>query len=157
MRDLTFVVPLLVLAFALSGPLVAIAQDATPTTPAKPAAQPSQPATGPGGAEFAYDGIRAQHYGPEPDGTAAPTGYWLFEPIGPRSDGTPGAQSALPLIIFLHGYEGTNPEIYHAWLDQLVRRGAIVVYPDWQPWDASQTKNEETLPRCEGGDHGGAR
>ena len=86
MRYLTFIVAILVLAFALSGPLVAVAQDATPTTSAEPVVQPSQPATGPGGAEFAYDGIRAQHYGPEPDGTAAPTGYWLFEPIGPRID-----------------------------------------------------------------------
>jgi acetyl esterase/lipase len=145
MHYLRFVVSLLVFAFVLSGPLVAVGQDATPTTPAEPAAQPFQPTTGPGGAEFAYDGIRAQHYGPEPDGTAAPTGYWLFEPIGPRSDGTPVAQSPLPLVIFLHGYTGTNPEIYHAWIDHLVRRGAIVIYPDWQPWDYTQTNNEETL------------
>src|SRR5262245_39654099 len=87
MRSRRFVIPLLMLALAvaLSGPLVAVADDATPTTAAMPAAQPSQPATGPGGAEFAYDGIRAQHYGPEPDGSAAPTGYWLFEPLAPRS------------------------------------------------------------------------
>src|SRR3954471_18328828 len=45
MRYLTFVVPLLVLAVAVSGPLGAVAHDATPTTPAQPAAQPSQPAT----------------------------------------------------------------------------------------------------------------
>ena len=145
MRFLTFVVPLLVLAFALSGLLVAVAQDATPTTPGQPAAQPSQPATGPGGAEFAFDGIRAQHYGPEPDGTAAPSGYWLFEPIAPRGGETPSGSSPLPLVIFLHGYTGTNPEIYHAWIEHLVRRGAIVVYPDWQPWDFSQTNNAETL------------
>jgi acetyl esterase/lipase len=140
MRYLTFVVPLLALVLALSGPVAA--QEATPVPPA---AQPSQPATGPGGSEFTYDGIRAQHYGPEPDGTSAPTGYWLFEPIGPRSDGTPVAQQPVPLVIFLHGYTGTNPEIYHAWLDHLVRRGAIVVYPDWHPWDASQTNFDETL------------
>jgi acetyl esterase/lipase len=91
--------------------------------------------------------MRGQHYGPEPDGTSDPTGYWLFEPTGPRA-GTPVPSGPLPLVIFLHGYTGTDPEIYHAWLDHLVRRGAIVIYPDWQPWDASQTKNEQAFPNA---------
>src|SRR4051812_18908414 len=145
MRYFPFVALLLTLVLMLTGPIAAVAQDATPEAVAAPVEQPSQPATGPGGAEFAYDGILAQHYGPEPDGTAEPTGYWLFEPTQPRSDGTPVAPGALPLVIFLHGYTGTNPEIYHAWLDHLVRRGAIVVYPDWQPWDYSKTNSAETL------------
>ena len=58
------------------------AQEATPAAVAAPPEAPSQAATGPGGAEFAYDGMLAQHYGPEPDGTSEPTGYWLFEPTG---------------------------------------------------------------------------
>src|SRR4051794_39161475 len=91
--------------------------------------------------------MRGQHYGPEPDGTAEPTGYWLFEPTGPRA-GTPVPAGSLPLVIFPHGYTGTDPEIYHAWLDHLVRRGAIVIYPDWQPWDASQTNDAMALPNA---------
>ena len=148
MRCRTLVVPLLIviLAVLLGGSGGALASEATPAPTGTPAAQPSQPATGPGGAEFLYDGIRAQHYGPEPDGSAAPTGYWLFEPIAPRSDATPGAPAPVPLVIFLHGYTATDPEIYHAWIDHVVRRGAIVLYPDWQPWDYRETDNAETLP-----------
>jgi acetyl esterase/lipase len=98
-------------------------------TPTPPALPPTQPATGPGGAEVAYDGLLAQHFGPQPDGTGEPTGYWLFEPTEPR---TQGAAGPLPLVIILHGYSVVDPEIYHAWIDHLVRRGAIVVYPDYQ-------------------------
>jgi hypothetical protein len=121
------------------------AQEATPAAVAEPPQPPSQAATGPGGAEFAYDGMLGQHYGPEPDGTSEPTGYWLFEPTRPRT-GTPVPSGPVPLVIFLHGYTGTDPEIYHAWLDHIVRRGAIVVYPDWQPWDASKTNNDMAFP-----------
>src|SRR5690242_11256263 len=59
---------------------VAASPAATP-----PPAQPTQPATGPGGAAVAYDGLLAQHFGPEPDGPGEPTGYWLFEPTRPRA------------------------------------------------------------------------
>src|SRR5215207_8759713 len=103
MRPFTLV-PLLAVFLVLRGPMTAVAQEATPTPPAQPAQQPSQPTTGPGGAEFVYDGILAQHYGPEPDGTTEPTGYWLLEPTQPRSDSTPVAQEPVPLAIFLHGY-----------------------------------------------------
>jgi acetyl esterase/lipase len=99
---------------------------------AQPPQQPGQPATGPGGADLAYDGLRAQHYGPQPDGTTAPTGYWLFEPLGPRSGATPTAQGALPLVLFFHGFDAVDPESYHVWIDHVVRRGAVVVYPDFQ-------------------------
>jgi pimeloyl-ACP methyl ester carboxylesterase len=36
------------------------------------------------------------------------------------------------LIVFLHGWGGMNPLYYGAWLDHLVRRGNIVVYPRYQ-------------------------
>jgi acetyl esterase/lipase len=135
---------LLVVVLLVAQPLLMRAQGAAPAaTPAAPPAQPTQPATGPGGAEAAYDGLLAQHFGPEPDGTSEPTGYWLFEPTRPRSGTSDGP---LPLVIFLHGYTGTDPEIYHAWIDHIVRRGAIVIYPDWQPSDASKTDNARTLP-----------
>lgn len=135
-------VPLLV--GLLVSPLLLLRAAAAPSaTPAPPPAQPTQPATGPGGAAVAYDGLLAQHFGPEPDGASEPTGYWLFEPTRPRAGVAPGP---LPLVIFLHGYTGTDPEIYHAWIDHIVRRGAILIYPDWQPADASKTDNARTLP-----------
>jgi pimeloyl-ACP methyl ester carboxylesterase len=51
--------------------------------------------------------------------------YWIYEPADPKP------QSA-PLIVFLHGWSATNPATYGAWLDHLVKRGNIVVYPRYQ-------------------------
>jgi acetyl esterase/lipase len=122
---------LLLAGLLLAAPaLQAGALESTPAAvPAEPAQPPDQPATGPGGAEVAYDGLLAQHYGSQPDGTATPTGYWLFEPTLPRAQGAAGP---LPLVLFLHGFDVPSPEWYHAWIDHLVRRGAIVLYPDYQ-------------------------
>jgi dienelactone hydrolase len=38
----------------------------------------------------------------------------------------------LPLIIFSHGWMGTNPKNYGALIDHLVRRGSVVIYPVYQ-------------------------
>ncbi|MBD3181839.1 alpha/beta hydrolase fold domain-containing protein, partial [Candidatus Poribacteria bacterium] len=50
---------------------------------------------------------------------------WIFEPYEPKPD-------TAPLIVFNHGWLGINPKIYGAWIDHLVRRGNIVVYPRYQ-------------------------
>ena len=88
------------IALMLVAPALAGAQPATPTVPSPPA----QPVTGAGGADYLFDDVTARHYGPEPDGSAVPDGYWLFEPAF-RRDGTPGSPR-LPLILFFHGYTG---------------------------------------------------
>jgi acetyl esterase/lipase len=36
------------------------------------------------------------------------------------------------VIVFLHGWGGTNPLYYGAWIDHLVKRGNIVVFPRYQ-------------------------
>lgn len=106
------------------------AETGTPeATPSEPARPPDQPAHGPGGADVAFDGLLAQHFGPQPDGLADPTGYWLFEPTRPRAQAAPGP---LPLVLFLHAFDVPSPEWYHVWIDHIVRRGAIVIYPDFQ-------------------------
>jgi pimeloyl-ACP methyl ester carboxylesterase len=51
--------------------------------------------------------------------------YWLYEPDGPRP-------RSAPVIVFFHGWGGTNPAGYGAWLDHMVRRGNIVIYPRYQ-------------------------
>jgi acetyl esterase/lipase len=51
--------------------------------------------------------------------------YVVFEPANPRPD-------TAPLIFFHHGWDGTNPKYYGAWIDHLVRRGSIVVFPIYQ-------------------------
>ena len=163
MRYFPFVALLLTLVLMLTGPIAAVAQDATPAPVAAPAGQPSQPATGPGGAEFAYDGIRAQHFGPWPIEEQGGTGFWLFEPLGPHDTGTPVADVELPLVIFLHAFTIIDPEWYHVWIDHLVRRGAIVVFPDYEPEfgsvmaDLEQTDYGQTVGDTEAAIRDGSR
>ena len=88
----------------------ASAQSATP---------PSQPASGPGGKQYVHASVTKNRYG---------TGgqeYWIFEPASPKP-------RTAPVIIFLHGWGGMNPLYYGAWVDHLVKRGNIVVYPRYQ-------------------------
>jgi acetyl esterase/lipase len=88
----------------------AFAQRATP---------PTQPANGPGGKQHVHAKVTKNRYG---------TGnqeYWIFEPDTPKP-------ASAPLVVFIHGWGGMNPLYYGAWLDHLVKRGNIVVYPRYQ-------------------------
>jgi len=66
--------------------------------------------------------------------------YWLFVPSDPLP-GTTAAAEPLPLIIFGHSYTLRDPVYYLAWIEHLVRRGAVVLYLEYQadapdvPWD----------------------
>ena len=40
--------------------------------------------------------------------------------------------TSAPVIVFFHGYTGTNPIMYGAWLKHLVLRGNIVLFPVYQ-------------------------
>ena len=81
---------------------------------------PAQPATGPGGKEYLHTTVTKNRYGTGNDE------YWIFEPA------TPKPTSAAPVIVFIHGWGGMNPLYYGAWLDHLVKRGNIVIYPRYQ-------------------------
>lgn len=80
---------------------------------------PAQPSSGPGGKEYSHSEVVKNVYG---EGGKQ---YWLYEPASP----TP--QSA-PVIVFLHGWGGINPMVYGAWIEHIVRRGNIVIYPRYQ-------------------------
>ena len=80
---------------------------------------PTQPQTGPGGKQYPHAGVTKNRYG------KGGQEYWIFEPDLPRP-------SSAPVIVFLHGWGGMNPLYYGAWLDHLVKRGNIVVYPRYQ-------------------------
>lgn len=80
---------------------------------------PTQPSSGPGGSEYRHAAVTKNHYGEGAEG------YWLFEPSEP----VPASAS---VIVFLHGWSGTNPRSYGAWIEHVVRRGNIVVYPTYQ-------------------------
>ncbi len=69
---------------------------------------------------YAHRAVRATKIG------AGPRSYSLFEPAEP----TPGDR--VPVLVFLHGWMGVNPAIYGAWIEHLVRRGAIVIFPRYQ-------------------------
>lgn len=79
---------------------------------------PEQPLRGPGGKEYRHR-VRPSVHG------AGALAYWLFEPADP----TP---VTAPLIVFLHGWGGNNPASFGAWIDHLVRRGNLVVFPVYQ-------------------------
>jgi len=101
---------LVVMALALASALAATAQKARP---------PKQPALGPGGKAYAHRRVSRTAHG------QGATSYWLFEP------GSPAPKTA-PVVIFLHGWSAMNPVIYGAWIDHIVRRGNIVIYPRYQ-------------------------
>lgn len=80
---------------------------------------PAQPVEGPGGSKAAHASVTRNRYGSGNDE------YWLYEPAEP----TP---RVAPVIVFFHGWGGMNPANYGAWIDHLVRRGNIVIYPRYQ-------------------------
>ncbi|MEW6378476.1 MAG: hypothetical protein AB1611_02580 [bacterium] len=88
-------------------------------TDALAAIPPRQPSTGPGGAQYAHRSVRTSIHG------FGDLQYYIFEPGGPQPD-------TAPLIVFTHGYGGTNPASYGAWIEHIVKRGNIVVYPKYQ-------------------------
>lgn len=83
------------------------------------ATPPAQPATGPGGQQYVHTRVTKNRYG------AGNGEYWIFEPDTPKP-------ATAPVVVFLHGWGGMNPLYYGAWLDHLVKRGNIVIYPRYQ-------------------------
>ncbi|MEW6378273.1 MAG: alpha/beta hydrolase [bacterium] len=89
---------------------------------------PVQPAQGPGGADYIHGRVIKTVQG------SGDQAYYLFEPDEPRPD-------TAPLIVFLHGWGGTNPDYYHTWIEHLVKKGNIVVFPVYQSWGSLLSSN----------------
>ncbi|MGA1876344.1 MAG: alpha/beta fold hydrolase, partial [bacterium] len=83
------------------------------------ASPPEQPLEGPGGQDYFHNKVIKSKYG------MGPSGYYIFEPGDPRPD-------TAPLIILIHGFTAVTPSAYEAWIDHLVKKGNIVVYPVYQ-------------------------
>ena len=81
--------------------------------------QPAQPATGYGGIAHAYDSVIVFNCD---DGV---TGFMLYIPSAPHAD-------SLPFLVFDHGFGEWNPLSYGSWLNHLIKRGNIVVFPRYQ-------------------------
>lgn len=143
MRSRVLVITLAVLLVTVwtsspaSGQPRAIGQPATPAT-AVPPAPPAQPADGPGGSATIYAGTAAQTVGTDE------TGATVFLPTD--DDGGVVSDEALPLIVFLHGFSALDPAAYGAWIEHLVRRGAVVIYPAWQAADSPVGVGDTYLP-----------
>ena len=80
---------------------------------------PKQLASGPGGATYNHATVTKNVYGQGAEQ------YWLFEPASPTPE-------SAPIIVFNHGWGSMYPYLYGAWIEHLVRRGNIVVYPRYQ-------------------------
>ncbi len=92
---------------------------------------PGQPSAGPGGSDYRHKAVETQRFG---EGAAE---YWIFTPSEPRPD-------EAPFVVFLHGWGGTNPRLYGAWIQHIVRKGHIVVFPTYQA--TSFTPAEQMVP-----------
>ncbi len=92
-------------------------QSNTLSTP--PPSPPNQSEEGPGGSNYSHASVVRTRYNWGVDQ------YWIFEPDNP----TP---SEAPVIIFLHGWSAMFPIFYQPWIDHLVKRGNIVIYPRYQ-------------------------
>ena len=80
---------------------------------------PLQPSIGPGGSNYTHGSVIVNEY--ESGGDQ----YWIFEP----GDSTP---ESAPVIVFNHGWSAVIPRFYQAWIDHLVKKGNIVIYPRYQ-------------------------
>jgi dienelactone hydrolase len=61
----------------------------------------------------------------------------------------PAAPATLPLVVFTHGWGAIEPDHYLAWIQHLVRKGAIVVFPRYQ--ESLRVKAETFTPHAVAG------
>ncbi|MGA9333569.1 MAG: alpha/beta hydrolase [Rudaea sp.] len=94
---------------------------------------PAQPAQGPGGASYPHARVVAREV------KSGGQGWWLFTPADP-------VPASAPVVVFCHGWGAMNPKTYRAWIDHIVRRGNIVIYPNYQA--SLLTPGDEFLPNA---------
>lgn len=94
------------------------------TTPAPPL----QPATGPGGSDYSHSEVIKTSYG------SGAHQYWIYEPSSPKPE-------SAPVIVFNHGWAVMYPFFYEGWIEHLVKKGNIVIYPRYQ--ESITTPNTE--------------
>ena len=87
--------------------------------PAVAAAPPPQPKTGPGSSLDATTDVVKRAVG---RASALTYAYHLAStPASPRS-----------VVVLLHGWGAVNPVVYGGWIEHLVRRGHLVLFPSFQ-------------------------
>jgi len=82
--------------------------------------RPGQPSSGPGGtSNYLHQTALQSVY------DTGENQYYIFEPANP-------APKSAPLIILMHGYGDIAPDRFRLWIEHLVKRGNLVVYPIYQ-------------------------
>jgi len=119
-----------IIAFALA--TLALAAHAAAPTP------PAQPTHGPGSSDYAHARVDAREFAP------GARGGWIFTPAVPLP-------KTAPVVVFCHGWGALDPHGYRGWIDHLVRRGAIVVWPNYQ--DSLRVRGADFLPNALAGIH----
>lgn len=80
---------------------------------------PGQREAGPGGRDYAHDRVRIRSYGQDAQRV------WVFSPVGAGDD-------ALPVVLYVHGLNQLSYRGVYLWIEHLVRRGNIVIFPQYQ-------------------------
>ena len=117
--------------FRIIGLILALILAVSSSAPFQVPTPPLQPENGPGGKTPLHSAVIKNRYG---------TGgkeYWIYEPDRPKP-------TKAPVVIFLHGWGGTNPLYYGAWIDHIVKRGNIVIFPRYQ--SSILTRREDFIP-----------
>jgi len=99
---------------------------------------PRQPARGAGSSDYPHARVEKILREKGSDG------YWLFLPAAP-------VPAEAPVILFLHGTRALNPYDYGGWIEHLVRRGNVVIYPIFESaglWQAKKEGNEIQMERA---------
>ena len=104
--------------------------------------QPPQPQHGPGSSEI------SSHFVVRVKIADGGKGGWIFLPADP-------SPSKAPVIIFCHGWAAILPHGYQAWINHLVMRGNIVLWPNYQ--DNPLTPTHQALPNALAGVKAGLR
>jgi pimeloyl-ACP methyl ester carboxylesterase len=111
----------LVLSLAFSS-AEGMAESVIPHGTIQSVVQPEQPASGPGSREYRFASIHSDRIG------RLPIGVTVFQPDGIDE----ATRDDLPVVVFLHGFTAIQPQRYGGWIEHLVKRGAVVIYPDYQ-------------------------
>lgn len=111
---------------------------------------PAQPDSGPGGKDYSYGTLLGPHVVSDPNleditlpGLAGidpedqkyaeykqriemytELEYTIYAPNNP--------DTAFPVVLFLHGNGGEEPKYYELWINHIVKKGNIVIYPRYQ-------------------------
>jgi hypothetical protein len=83
------------------------------------ASPPPQPKSGAGGADYVATEVTKRAVG------RASAATYVFHAAGP-------AAAPRPVVVFLHAWGATNPQVYGGWIEHLARKGYLVLYPRFQ-------------------------